>query len=686
MNLTLRSMSRFLVSAIIALLFCYDLTGQTLTDSNLPIVIIQMDDNRDIPNDPRANGNMKIIYRGDGQRNFVSDQNNEDLLDYNGRIEIEIRGSSSSTLEKKQYGFSTLEDDDSDTDNVKLLDMPSENDWILNGLAFDSSLVRDYISYNLSRQIGQYAPRVKYCEVIINGNYRGLYLLSEKIKADDNRVDINKIDELDIELPRLSGGYITKTDKIEGNDIAVWSMPVRSSNEANFVHEVPDADDATFQQTNYIRGVFESLANTASAGNASFSTGYPSIIDVPSFIDFMLLNEVSSNVDAYTFSTFFHKDRNGKLRAGPIWDFNLTYGNDLVMYNLDRSHTDIWQFDNWDNVGPMFWKDLFDDNDFHCYLSRRWSQLTASGMPLNLTEIESFINETVDLISEASARDEQRWGSINGSVTRHTDAIKSWLSSRVLWMSQHLGSHSACDNVTTPPLVITKIHYRPTDYPASDSGDQEFIEILNNGSSEVDLTGVYLGGTGLVYQFPVGSTIAGQESIVIVSNEITYRQKYDVTPFGEFSRHLSNDGQHISLLDGFGNVIDSLTYNDQLPWPVEADGDGYYLELIDPDLDNSDAANWMATRDLELSLGAGDLVETQVQIYPNPAEGLISLESPQAIRFVQLLDLNGKILAEYPLNSELSAQINISGYKNGLYFIKVILDKGSVVERILLSR
>jgi len=124
---------------------------------------------------------MKIINRGGGERNYVTDQYNTAYLNYNGRIDIETRGSSSQwEIEKKQYGFSTRMADDITNNNVSLLGMPSENDWILNGMVYDSAFVRDYLCYNLSWQIGEYASRTVYCELIINGAYRGLYLLEEK--------------------------------------------------------------------------------------------------------------------------------------------------------------------------------------------------------------------------------------------------------------------------------------------------------------------------------------------------------------------------------------------------------------------------------------------------------------------------------------------------------------------------
>ena len=161
---------------------------------------------------------MKIIYRGPGQRNYVTDQNNPAYLNYDGRIDIEKRGSSSQSSPKRNYGFTTLMADNTTNNNVSLLGMPEENDWILGGMVFDTALIRDYLCMNLSRKLGNYASRTEYCEVMVNNDYKGLFLLEEKIKADDGRVDVLKIGTGDNTLPNISGGYITKADKTTGGD------------------------------------------------------------------------------------------------------------------------------------------------------------------------------------------------------------------------------------------------------------------------------------------------------------------------------------------------------------------------------------------------------------------------------------------------------------------------------------
>ena len=298
---------------------------------------------------------------------------------------MKCRGSSSQDAPKKQYGFSTKLADGITNNNVKLLGLPEDNDWILNGLVFEPSLMRNYLVYNLSRMIGEYASRTVYCELVLNGQYMGLYLLLEKVKQGNDRVNVTNIDNTDNSYPHITGGYITKADKTTGGDPVAWTMSSSlGTNDVAFIHSLPDPAVVTVKQNTYIKSEFEKLKTATASGNISFVDGYPSVIDIPSFIDYMIISEMSANSDAYQYSTYYHKDRNGKLRAGPVWDNDLTFGYDLFFWGLDRSKTNTWQFSNGDNEGPAFWKQLYNNPTFKCCLSKRWNSLIKPGNPLKL--------------------------------------------------------------------------------------------------------------------------------------------------------------------------------------------------------------------------------------------------------------------------------------------------------------
>lgn len=648
--------------------------------SNLSIIIIETDNSTMIPSEPKIGGTLWILSNDVGERNLIENQNNIDFQDFEGRIQIEIRGSSSQTLPKKQYGFTTY-DNVGEKDNVSLLGMPEENDWILNGLAFDPSLIRDYLTYNLYRQMGNYTTRTAFCEVVINGEYQGLYLLQEKLKADDNRIDINKIEEDENELPQLTGGYVTKADKANGDPVA-WRMDNYAGWQTEFLHDHPKPEEANFQQTNYIESVFRSLESKAGNNNNDIARGFPSIIDVPSFIDYILISELSANVDAYQFSTYFHKDRNGKLRAGPIWDCNLTYGNDLFEWGFDRSKTNVWQF-FFDNMGAKFWKDLFDNDVFKCYLTKRWSELTSTNGVLNQQAIEEYIDETVNHIFEAAEREEAKWGRV-GDHAENISELKNFISTRIRWMTNELGSSfSSCSNPNIPNLKITAINYHPEDAEDFDDTDLEFLRISNTGMESINLSGIYFGGTGFVYQFPTDATLeVGQE--MYLANEVdVFRTIYGFAPYDQFSRSLDNGGQSLKILDAFGNLIDEVAYDDKNPWPEDADGDGYFLELIDYQSDNDLPENWKASVEISAPpLSISEPLEPILKVYPNSFDTEINVVSKNNMLEILIYTVDGKQVYEHR-EQENQLRIDLRKFEKGVYFLHVKMVHGILIRKII---
>ena len=633
------------------LLMSLSVAAQSFTDSNLPIVVIETDGGANIPDEPKILGTMKIIWHQDGSRNYMSDIDNPEFLNYNGRIAIEMRGSSSQTmLDKKPYALETRRDDGVSNNNVSILGMPTENDWILNSLAFDQTGMRDVLAYELSNRLGQYASRSMYCEVVINSDYKGLYAFMEKIKPDKNRVDIETMDPTCNDYPEVTGGYITKADKTTGGDPVAWTMQDYGgggwwgwSTYTDFIHHYPKPADITNAQDNYIHGVFTDLASVANQHNTSTTSGIPSVIDIPSFVDFMMMAEYTSNVDVYSLSTFFHKDRMGKLRAGPIWDYNLAFGYDAFG---NRSKYNVWQFNNEDNNGPKFWKDLFDTDLFRCYLAKRWFELTEPGQPLNYDFVCTRIDEIDALITEAIPRDNQRWNQMQQHA-QYVNNMKNWLQQRINWLNQNIGSDNGCSEVDLPPLVISKIHYHPMDWWNIDGNKLEFIEITNNGDAEVDLTGIYFRELGLTYQFPDGAHLAGRQAVILCS-------------------------------DAWGNIIDQVHYSDSLPWPMEADGYGPYLELKDLDSDNSLPENWTIGNDLT---SIDKFIENQdIAIYPNPTSGKIRIALLENATHCQIVGLMGNVLQETsPSNS--SFELDLSGLPSGMYLIKLLMADGKSAYR-----
>ena len=662
-----------------------------LTDSNLPIMVIStdIDPNTNAPyeilDDPKILATMQLIYRPDGTRNYLTDITNDSYLNYSGRIGIELRGSSSQVLDKKPYGFTTLLEDDDSNNNVSLLGMPSENDWVLNSLAYDPSMIRDYLSYTLAANMGNYAPRLKYIEVIVNDDYKGVYILTEKIKRDSDRVNLKKIDDDDNNLPEITGGYIIKADKTTGGDVVAWTMPNYGGGETNFLHHYPKTEDITIEQAAYVETIFRDLEAQTNPANTSIINGYPSIIDVPSFVDYMIMAEIASNPDSYQFSTFFHKDRSGKLRAGPIWDYNLSYGNDLFVFGFDRSFYDVWQFE-YENMGAKFWKDFFQDSTFKCYLSKRWFELTAENKALNYSTIVSLIDEFIEVVNESQVRELQRWPPQDGWPTvadqeENIIAMKDWILNRINWMNANIGSPNDCLTISVPELVISKIHYKPIEEGGYSSKELEFIEITNNSNETINLTGYYIRELGISYQFLSDATVDENKKIYLSGDAAAFEDFYGFAPFGEFTRDLSNSSYKIILSDAFGNTIDEVCYTDSDPWPESADGDGPYLQLVDLNSDNSLASNWIASSE---TLSTKDVAHLQqhILVYPNPTKGNVTiklgLSKTESLEFIIYNSL-GQSVGYFKLDSN-NLEINLSYLSKGVYYYH-IKNKGEIISK-----
>jgi hypothetical protein len=493
-------------------------------------------------------------------------------------------------------------------------------------------------------------------------------------------------------IPNVTGGYIVKADKTTGGDPVAWTMPSYVSGQTvTYINDYPSPEDVTTQQISYIENVFQQLASEANRGDTALENGYPALIDIPSFVDFMIISELSSNVDSYQFSTYFHKDRNGKLRAGPIWDNDLTFGNDLFFWGYDRSHTDVWQFSNGDNEGSEFWSDLFNNKNFRCCFYKRWLALTQPGAPLNYSSITNFIDQTVDWISEAAARNRAVWDTIDLQYnTDPTDSystdiakVKSFVQQRIPWITSYLKANTyGCPDRKMPPLVITKINYNPLPTITVTNGkDLEFIEITNTGTKTVDLTGDYFLGTGFVYQFPPLSHIMPGTIKIIASNSYAFKLVYGFPPSDQYTRHLSNEGEPLVLADAYGDTINYVNYSSLPPWP-DANGNGEYLQVIDPSKNNNDPSNWTATSsiiDTDTQLKA----DGELEVFPNPAKYWVRLKMPDEIMTIQLLNIAGNMLISVnPRSNEYT--LDISAFSTGIYYIRVISATDCLVKKLII--
>ena len=319
---------------------------------------------------------------------------------------------------------------------------------------------------------------------------------------------------------------------------------------------------------------------------------------------------------------------------------------------------------------------------FRCYLSKRWFELTQPGQPLNDEEIYARIDEIDAWIAEAVGRDNQRWHQMNQHVSE-IQSMKTWIQNRINWLDQNIGSYDGCEDIDLPPLVISKIHYHPEDWWAIDGDRLEFIEITNNGDTEVNLTGIYFRELGVTYGFPVGSTLAGREALVLCSDSLAFIGYYNMVPFGQFNRNLSNKSENLVLVDAWGNIIDQVHYYDSDPWPWQADGEGPYLQLIDLDFDNSLPESWTIGDDLT-GVSENETAEG-FKVFPNPTTGVVHVVGASGGEY-RITNIMGQTLMVGPLNNVETpyddvSTINVSNLSAGVYFITI----GDKTQKLIIS-
>ena len=451
------------------------------TSSNLPIIVINTN-GQIIVDDEKITADMGVIYNGEGVRNYLTDPYNN----YNGKIGIEIRGSSSQQFPKKQYAVKTRDALGNDLD-VSLLGFPEESDWILFAPYNDKSLMRDVLVYKIAASMGRYASRSKFCEVVLNDEYIGVYVLLEKVKRDANRVNIKKLEPQDISGDALTGGYIIKIDKTDGENNDGWYstyLPYPQAQYSVFYqYHYPKPDEIVQQQKDYIQNKIFQFETMMSLGSniSDSTTGYPKFLDTDSFVDFFIVNEVAKNVDGYRLSTYLYKDRdsrNPKIFAGPVWDFNLGFGN--ADY-YDGWLTTGWQLQfltDYQNMPsgepfltPTWWRKLFDDTTFRNKVYSRWQNVKNE--VVNTQKIYGYIDSLTVLLDESKTRNFEKWPVlgvwvwpnyyVGQTYQQEISYLKNWIAFRLNWMDNNMIGEPT--NIEDLPSIFASEFSLEQNYP-----------------------------------------------------------------------------------------------------------------------------------------------------------------------------------------------------------------------------
>lgn len=327
-----------------------------------------------------------------GSRNHITDAPQTESA-----AMIGIRGRSSRYFDKE--GFSLhLVTAEGENNPQPLAGMDAHHEWVLHGPFLDKTMMRNYMWYNIAGEIMDYAANVRFCELILNGEYWGIYVITESLTAGEDGARLSlSVDKKDNSytgyLLRLDDGSLTPTKNIDPFSVYTY----RFRKKINI--EYPGAKNLTPEIAESIRQDFSDFEKALySFDYDSDEYGYASMIDVESFADFLIINEFTLNYDAGWLSTYIYKDIDGKFRMC-IWDFNSACDN----YQHSQLDSIGFQFQN-----CVWYLMLMKDEDFVEKVIDRYHELRKSY--LSDEYLLNYIDETAAYLGEAADRNFEKWG------------------------------------------------------------------------------------------------------------------------------------------------------------------------------------------------------------------------------------------------------------------------------------
>jgi hypothetical protein len=487
--------------------------GLTLAQTyDLPIIFVDTKqkclDNKVTDKIPAT---MRVL---DGKTNNVADSAKGTLYD----IGIKVRGQSSAMFPKPGYSIE-IRDEKGEGKDVSLFGLPPFDDWVLHGPYVDKSMLRNALAYWLFRQAGRYAPRTKHFDLYINGVYRGVYVLVEKIKRGKYRVNISKLKETDIAGDSLTGGYLWAFDKVgtntggggSNNQGGIQAEGFNTSDGLNVILHYPKKANIQKEQEEYLKKYLNDLE--ALFKNGKNGDGFDKYVDLGSAVDYVLHQEITNNGDSYWCSFFLYKPKDkggkngkefkeGKVTLGPPWDFNLAMSNGGMMGMGGGGNS--WQIESKGGGGggfgfgmgggmgslkaPNWLIGLWKRSDYQSEMKKRWAELRSGVWHTKV--MDAYLDSMKTYLKSAADRNFKRWPNLgqnsgqgdsdpqpmkycNGSGSSgmkmgmggnnantwdgEVEHLRKKMKERMQWMDQKFGFTEPAQPVVTAP-VDPEIH------------------------------------------------------------------------------------------------------------------------------------------------------------------------------------------------------------------------------------
>jgi subtilisin-like proprotein convertase family protein len=622
------------------------------TSSNLPIVKINTN-GTGITDDPKVLADFNIINNNTGARNYFSDT----VYEYSGTIMVEHQGFSSPGNPKKNFDFNFINPAGATLD-TSLLGMPADNDWVLKAEWTDNSLINNPLTYQLAQAMQNYAPRTRWCEVMVDGEYVGVYNLTEQIKRGKNRVDIKKMLPTDVSGAALTGGYMIEMN-ING-DAGAWYSAYPPANiatttlEVEFKHVYPKASNINPTQVAYIKAYVDSFEQRLNAIDYTDpTTGWRAFGSSKSFIDFLLVNELSMNYDSYGRSTFMYKDEGKKLHIGPSWDYDRAFANDPTEGWVWEIMHPLWPFPNW-------WQRMYDDTLFRHELSCRYKSLRNDVW--HIDTINQKIDDIKLKVTEAMQRNLDTWPEMGVSDTLVwwdiLQSRKDFIANRLAWMDATLNT-SAYSLPSMPVLAPTYCSGQPIDIYSGVGYTYNFITGPDTSLFVPTQAGVHIAEVSDAF-----GCYSRKRFEVLPNNIATFTSSSTGVLQFQF---VPIDATAVSYLWDFG---DGTSATSTSPTHTFTSNAIYQVQLT-----TTNANGCTASYLVQLNTITG-INESGVnwKIYPNPTADILHIESiSQKPTTALLFDASGKLVIRETTNNG-SIDVNVKTLANGAYTLMLSSD------------
>ena len=624
----------------------------SFVSSQLPIILLNTSSSG-INNYNKSLVEMKII-NGD-----VINLKTDTVYEYDGYILAEWQGWSSVGNTKKNIDF-----DLSDLNGIKidapLLGMPAENDWVLKSEFVDPTLIKNSLVYELSTDMGVYAPRTRFCEVILNGEYLGLYVLMEKVKRDNNRLNIDKLDVADVEGDNLSGGYIIEMNATGSQPAWYSSFPPINDSTTEYAVEFkfvePESDEILPVQANYIQQYvtdFETALHDSDLSNTI--NGYRKYIDVKSFIDFMIINEFSANYDSYGRSTYMYKENNsdgGLLHIGPPWDYDRTFGLD---FPSDSGW--VWEITNYYWPFPFWWSKLWTDENYKTQAACRWKSFREE--ILSNERIFDKIDSLTSRVSGSIDANYFLWKEIlNAPYNQYIDQMKQLISNRIQWIDHQFEVY----HPQLPEFILpddTTLCFGSM-YDASFNGNSFSYNWIPGPDTSV----IHFYSSG-VYKLRVTDSLGcfrdKKLQVEVIRPDASFNYQY-------------LDGNDLYFFEPLNN--DAVSYD----WDF---GDGVISNQISLEHQYQTNGQYLVQLEVTDSIGCSNIDSTAIHVntvgiekikilsFPNPFVNVITIVSDQSVfgSRIDICDIHGRPLKSFKINQSIIS-LDLSDFSSGLYIIQ----------------